>query len=223
MRGPSPSGRSSERMAASGVAAIRVWLMRNKAAGVSGRPCHRGLGQPVPNGNLPCRPMLTSAASATTMQKTRNCGGRLGQRRLWRPCFGGGEGSLLPSYPGNRSTSPPASSLASAKARGAPGTPMISRASCSAASRLASDDSRPASSHGSRPSWVSAEIMLSGTPLFSAPTAANRKLSRSGRNGRKASRRVIVGTALKRGCPSLHRPDPARRSPIDLSRRRAVG
>jgi hypothetical protein len=43
-----------------------------------------------------------------------------------------------------------------------------------------------------------AEITLNGIPSISSPTAANRNLSRSRRNGRKDPRNVIA-EALERG------------------------
>jgi len=89
-------------------------------------------------------------------------------------------------------------SRASSSGRKRPGSSTISRASCSTASRLLSDDSRPASCHGSRPRRVRAEVTLNGIPSISSPTAANKNLSRSGRNGRKDPRDVIA-EALERG------------------------
>ena len=89
-------------------------------------------------------------------------------------------------------------SRASSSGRKTPGGSAISRASCSTASRLLSNDSRPASCHGSRPRRVRAEITLNGIPSISSPTAANRNLSRSGRNGRK-DRRNVIAEALECG------------------------
>ena len=89
-------------------------------------------------------------------------------------------------------------SRASARGRKRPGSSAISRANCSTASRLLSDDNRPDSCHGSRSRRVMAEITLNGIPSISSPTVANRNLSRSGRNGRKDRRNVTV-EALERG------------------------
>src|SRR6516164_253156 len=89
-------------------------------------------------------------------------------------------------------------SRASSSGRKRPGSSAISRASCSIASRLLSDDSRPASCHGSRPRRDRAEITLNGIPSISSPTAANRNLSRSVRNGWK-DRRKLIAEALERG------------------------
>ena len=127
-------------------------------------------------------------------QIARNCDsfGLSGQDR--RPMRWICSDSALASLPGfgNCSTNTSASWRASGSGRMAPGDSAISRANCSTASRLHSDDRRPASSHGSRPRRVSAEITLSGTPSLSSPTVENRKPSRSGRSGRNDFRRVIA-------------------------------
>jgi integrase len=84
----------------------------------------------------------------------------------------------------------------SGEVQGRSGSRVNIRASRLVAAALVRWDNRAASCLGSRPNLASADSTLSGIPLTSSPTAANRNGSISGSSGAKVHRVPLTAPAL---------------------------
>ena len=131
--------------------------------------------------------MLTSATATRRRQISQKA---FEDALFQRPERRASAGSCVLLLVGNSATRSRAISRASD--RHMPSNRTIIGANWSTASRFSKDESRVASSHGSSPSCVSAEITLKGMPFRSSPTGAKRKSSRSGRRGLYRGRRAIA-------------------------------